>query len=309
MKKILALILVFTMFPMTNVLAADTPHTESSTDIQGNTNESGEPHYDSLEEMYDAYRAMDDDEWTEKMGNKDLCGEDCQENGGVKLTGLFNQLFIDAENMVPGDSVTKYMRIKNTSNIDYHLYLEAERKKCPGENEVDLFNVLNLNITKTGDTLEDPVYSGHVFDQNTAIHNGSQDQRIDLGTIKSGQEPVILKATVTMDLNAGKEYQNKSEEVNWIFTTEGDIEPSPNPDPNPKPNPDPNPDSNPSPSSGKFFGGIGASQSGKGGYKGILSKTGDSNSIIIYALLACGSLLIGYVLFSKGKKNGKGHEK
>ncbi|MCR4944371.1 MAG: hypothetical protein K5986_07980, partial [Clostridium sp.] len=115
MKKILALIIAFIIFPISNALAADTantPNTENSTTASSDENEHEET--DSLSKMYDSYKRIDEKEWTDSMGNKELKG--MNDEGNFKLTGLMNQLFFNVENMVPGDSVTKYMRLINTSN-------------------------------------------------------------------------------------------------------------------------------------------------------------------------------------------------
>ncbi|WP_139232037.1 hypothetical protein [Clostridium sp. DSM 8431] len=327
MKKILALIIAFIIFPISNALAADTantPNTENSTTASSDENEHEET--DSLSKMYDSYKRIDEKEWTDSMGNKELKG--MNDEGNFKLTGLMNQLFFNVENMVPGDSVTKYMRLINTSNKDYDLYFEAKRKEeyIPKFGEVDLFDVLNLKITKTGEKIEEPVYNGKLFDQN------SQKERIKLGTIKSNQEPIILTATVSMDLSAGNEYKNKATMVDWIFVAEGDEEgkeeeekkddeksnPTSNTDPSQNPDEDGKEPGNSGsqnlliPVNNKTIDNIDtydlADYNGKGNYVSSLSsisKTGDNNYITIYILLACGSLFIGYVLFSKGKKNRK----
>ena len=319
MKKALALLIILVMLPMSRALAADTPNSESSTGAIGGSStgpveeeSQGEEteHEDSLRKMYNSFREMDDAQWQDTMQNKDLYG--CNnENGDFELTGLLNELFFNVEDMMPGDTVTKYMRIKNTSNMDYRLYFKAKRDKAPDEGEVDLFDVLDLEITKTGKTLEDVVYKGKIFDGDM------KNQTFDLGTMKSNQEAVILRATVTMDPNAGNEYKNKSAQVDWIFRAEGDDPENPDEPDNPdKPdNPD-NPENPMVPVNKKDIvsndvndaGTIDlADYSGKGLYKGTVSKTGDKNYLVIYFLLACGSLLTGYVLFSKGKKNRKEH--
>lgn len=286
MKKLLALIIIFLMLPASKVLAADTLHANSSTENIGESK-----HEDSL---YDSYRDMGKEKW-EHMGNKDLYGQN-NSDGIFELTGLMNDLFFNVKDMLPGDTVTKYIRIYNSSDKDYTLFYDAYRfdNQMPKEGEIDLLDVINLEITKSGDILEEPVFKGKIFDEYT------NKQIIKLGTIKSKQEPVIFRATVTMDPNAGEEYKNKEAEINWIFKAEGDDESD---DPTDKPKDPENPPENPSDPS---INTVDLScYSDKGQYKGTVSKTGDNNYLIIYGLLAVGSLMIGYVLFSKGKKNRK----
>lgn len=307
MKKLLALIIIFLMLPASKVLAADTSPTDSSTEKIGENINGESKQEDSLQKMYDSFRNMDEEEWIDHMGNKDLYGHNKADDGAFELTGLMNELFFDVKDMLPGDTITKYIRIYNTSGKDYTLSYDAYRSKeqMPKEGEIDLLDVIDLEITKSGDKLEEPVFKGKIFDEYT------NNRVIKLGTIKSSQkssqEAVIFKATVTMDPNAGEEYKNKEAEISWIFKAEGDDESD---DPTDKPKDPENPSQNPSkPSLNPLDPSIHTvdlnSYSDKGQYKGTVSKTGDNNYLIIYGLLAVGSLMIGYVLFSKGKKNRK----
>ena len=295
MKKLLALIIIFLMLPASKALAADTSPTGNSTDGESKQE-------DSLQKRYESFRAMDEKKWVDQMENKDLYGQN-NSDGIFELTGLMNDLFFNVKDMLPGDTITKYIRIYNTSGKDYTLSYDAYRSKeqMPKEGEIDLLDVIDLEITKSGDKLEEPVFKGKIFDEYT------NDRVIKLGTIKSSQkssqEAVIFKATVTMDPNAGEEYKNKEAEINWIFKAEGDDE-SDDPTDKPKDSENPlKPSLNPSDPS---INTVDLScYSDKGQYKGTVSKTGDNNYLIIYGLLAVGSLMIGYVLFSKGKKNRK----
>lgn len=301
MKKLLALIIIFLMLPASKVLAVDTPHTDSSTEKIGEDVNNGESqNEDSLRNMYNSFRAMDEEQWIDQMGNKDLYGHN-KDDGTFELTGLMNQLFFNVEDMLPGDTITKYIRIYNSSDKDYTLSYDAYRfdNQMPKEGEVDLLDVIDLEITKSGDILEEPVFKGKIFDENT------NNQVIKLGTIKSGQEPVIFKATVTMDPNAGEEYKNREAEISWIFRAEGDEgeDTSKDPTDDPLKNP-PSPDIIETPYDPTT---VDLINYDKGEYRGLVSKTGDYNYLIIYAVLALGSLITGYVLFCKGKKNRKEH--
>lgn len=295
MKKLLALIIIFLMLPASKALAADTSPT-------GNSKDGESKQEDSLPKRYESFRAMDEKKWVDQMENKDLYGQN-NSDGIFELTGLMNDLFFNVKDMLPGDTITKYIRIYNTSGKDYTLSYDAYRSKeqMPKEGEIDLLDVIDLEITKSGDKLEEPVFKGKIFDEYT------NDRVIKLGTIKSSQkssqEAVIFKATVTMDPNAGEEYKNKEAEISWIFKAEGDDE-SDDPTDKPKDSENPlKPSLNPSDPS---INTVDLScYSDKGQYKGTVSKTGDNNYLIIYGLLAVGSLMIGYVLFSKGKKNRK----
>lgn len=291
MKKLLALIIIFLMLPASKALAADTSPT-------GNSKDGESKQEDSLQKRYESFRAMDEKKWVDQMENKDLYGQN-NSDGIFELTGLMNELFFNVKDMLPGDTVTKYIRIYNSSDKDYTLFYDAYRfdNQMPKEGEIDLLDVINLEITKSGDILEEPVFKGKIFDEYT------NKQIIKLGTIKSKQEPVIFRATVTMDPNAGEEYKNKEAEINWIFKAEGDDESD---DPTDKPKDPENPPENPSDPS---INTVDLScYSDKGQYKGTVSKTGDNNYLIIYGLLAVGSLMIGYVLFSKGKKIGRSNK-
>lgn len=325
MKKILVLLIIFVMFPSINVLAVDTPNTDSGKKIMdSNTNT------DLLRKKYNDFINMDQEDWIDKSDNKDLYGHN-NEDGEFELTGLMNDLFFNINDMLPGDSLTKYIRISNSSDKNYTLSYDAYRldEQMPKEGEIDLLDVIDLEITKTsdidGEINQELVYKGKIFDENT------NKDVIELGTISVGQEPVIFKATVTMEQNAGEEYKNKQAEISWIFRADGDDDEPTKPDnPTNPTNPmNPSNPNNPVNSNNKVDDGKTNisnksptlspgnnsniktvdlnNYKGNSKYngKGNVSKTGDSNYLAIYFLLALGSFMISYRLFSKRNKNRK----
>lgn len=121
--------------------------------------------------------------------------------------------FLNKENMVPGDQVSRKIVINNKHKNSYELFLRAER--ISNKEEYDLLNKLNLKITYKGQIIYDGVASGE--------DGISKD--ISLGVFKPGEDETLL-AQVTLDgPTMGNEFRNKKAAVNWIFTaTSKDIE-------------------------------------------------------------------------------------
>lgn len=115
--------------------------------------------------------------------------------------------FLEAEGMIPGDSVSRTMIIKNSYDYPFKVYMRAERV-TPIE-EYDLFNKLQLEI----------LYKDKLIYEGSASGEGGLNKDIYLGIYKPGEE-ANLYAKVHLDgPSTGNEYKNKFAQVNWIFTT------------------------------------------------------------------------------------------
>ena len=116
--------------------------------------------------------------------------------------------FLLAENMEPGDSVTRTLEIKNNYDKAYKLYLRAERV-TPSE-KYDLLDVINLKISYK----DKVIYEGPVSGEDGMTNN------IEIGTFEPGDEE-NLTATAQLDYSAtDPAYLNKRVQVDWIFTAQ-----------------------------------------------------------------------------------------
>ncbi|WWU64403.1 LPXTG cell wall anchor domain-containing protein [Clostridium baratii] len=125
-------------------------------------------------------------------------------DGIVFISG--DEPFLYKENMLPGDTVSRKMILKNNYTDSYFVYLKGER--ISKEEPYDLLDKIYVNITYENKS----IYNGKILGEN------KESREIPLGLIKPGEEKQ-LTATATLDGDAiGNEYKNKEVEVNWIFT-------------------------------------------------------------------------------------------
>ncbi len=237
------------------------------------------------------------------------------------LTHNFQGLFLNGEGMLPGDSVERSMKLKNTYKYPYTISLTGNRNPEDIDKEYDLLDKINLDLTIIKkDNTEEKVYSGFIFDGNKEKVN------LKLCTLNPGEE-VTLNAVATLDgKSTTNEYMGRKAVVEWIFRVDGDdskIDPegpvnpedpinpeepvNPENPVNPK-NPDKQNDLNTkndesytpfrlSNNDSSYYGGSSWSSLGKR-----LVSTGDSANILIILVLAGSSLLIGTLLFKKTNK-------
>lgn len=174
--------------------------------------------------------------------------------------------FLYKEGMLPGDSIDREMFIENKYEQPYTLYMRAERV-TPKEEKYDLLTKLQLKITYK----DKVIYEGPVSGEDGLVKD------IELGTFQPGDE-AKLHAVVTLDgPSTGHEYMNKEGAVDWIFTATSEA-PYPEPDPEEPVEPDKKPNDAP--------------------------KTGD-NSVVSYAAVALGSLMLLVVVAKKNRKASK----
>lgn len=175
--------------------------------------------------------------------------------------------FLYKEGMLPGDSIDREMFIENKYEQPYTLYMRAERV-TPKEEKYDLLTKLQLKITYK----DKVIYEGPVSGEDGLVKD------IELGTFQPGDE-AKLHAVVTLDgPSTGHEYMNKEGAVDWIFTATSEA-PYPEPeDPVGPTEPDKKPNDAP--------------------------KTGD-NSVVSYAAVALGSLMLLVVVAKKNRKASK----
>lgn len=118
------------------------------------------------------------------------------------------KMFLEGLDMNPGDSVKNTLIIENNYDFAYSLYMSA--KRITDEEEYDLLNVIDLEVT-----FDDKViYKGPIINENS-------DEKILLGVFQPDSSKT-LKAVATLSESVGNEYKNKYVEVDWLFIAEGD---------------------------------------------------------------------------------------
>lgn len=116
------------------------------------------------------------------------------------------ELFLNKENMVPGDQVNGKIVINNKYKNPYELFLRAER--ISNKEEYDLLNKLKLKIT----------YKDQIIYDGAASGEDGIGKDISLGSFKPGEEENLI-AQISLDgPTIGNEFKNKKASVKWIFT-------------------------------------------------------------------------------------------
>lgn len=176
-------------------------------------------------------------------------------------------LFSNFSDVMPGDSLTEEIEVRNNSDETRTIYMRA---LAPSDADKDFLSQLQMKVSSSdGDT---------VFD-STADQTAGLTDWVDIGSYASGSSKK-LSVEITVPIEMGNDYQNAAGDVKWQFMTVEESEDDPAPTPNPNPNPNPDPD-NPA-------------DSGKTGGGG--AKTGDETNlalpIIIVAAAAAGLVII-----------------
>jgi spore coat-associated protein N len=116
---------------------------------------------------------------------------------------------LSAERMVPGDTVTGSVGVENTGDVSGTFSVTSENLQNTGGSP-PLSNVLTLEIVEQGGT-SNPIYEGplHPVDE-------------ELPPSWPGGEQRTYDFTVTMEQEAGNEYQGKSSEVTFRWTAVND---------------------------------------------------------------------------------------
>lgn len=114
--------------------------------------------------------------------------------------------FLIKDGMVPGDEVSRQMVIDNEYDVEYEVFMRAER--VSEKEEYDLLNKIELTI----------YYKDELIYNGPASGEDGLSKNISLGKFKPGEE-ADLYAEVKLDgPSTGNEYKNKYAQVDWIFT-------------------------------------------------------------------------------------------
>ena len=128
-------------------------------------------------------------------------------DGIVLIPGEGN--FLESHSMLPGDSISRQLVLKNDYSSEYEIYVRAER--VDNNEEYDLLNMLQLTIDYDGEK----IYEGPASGEKT---NDSMTENISLGILKRGEEKILNARVLLPGELVGNEYKNKTAQVNWIFT-------------------------------------------------------------------------------------------
>ncbi len=118
-------------------------------------------------------------------------------------------LFTDFKGVMPGDSITQKLFIKNdvSNNVKIRLYIRSLGAK---EGSKDILSKLNLRVSQNGDS--------NLFDA-PADQTAQLTEWVYIGTFYSGAE-IDLNVTLDVPIDLGNEYQEAVGYLEWQFKAE-----------------------------------------------------------------------------------------
>ena len=188
-------------------------------------------------------------------------------------------LFEDFKNVMPGDSLTEQITVKNklTDDTEVKIYLRSLGEV--GASTKDFLDQLTLTVSQDGTELF------KTGDGVKADMTGGLTDWVLLGSFQAGEE-VTLDLTLSVPITMGNEFAHAVGYIDWEFMVEEIPAPTPTPTPEPSDPPAPTPTASPAP--------VGPQET---------PKTGDDSPVLLYGalVLLCVAALI--VLLSQRKKS------
>ena len=122
-------------------------------------------------------------------------------------------LFADFKGVMPGDSLTEQITVKNNANnkVDVKIYMRALGATGGTENYEEFLNQMKLTVTQTG---------GNKLFEAQADETAQLTNWKPLGTFKSGAK-VTLDVTLNMPITlTGEDYEAQTGKLQWEFYVE-----------------------------------------------------------------------------------------
>ena len=131
------------------------------------------------------------------------------DDNGIKYSNVDN-MFINLEEMIPGDSKSKLLTIENIGTKPQQVFMRVE--KLSEEADTDLLSKIKLEVNYNNKT----IYKGR------ACGSDGLGDNINSGTI-APKKSYTIEVNVTLDgMSTENEYQDTKGQVKWIFTTMAD---------------------------------------------------------------------------------------
>lgn len=168
------------------------------------------------------------------------------ENGQVVFTQNAHEfvslpsddLFLNFKNVMPGDTITQKISIKNDNKDTVDIYLYALQVDKDGyisdeQKEIadELVKLMTIEITaKSSDGTTKVIYDGPVFGEGDNYNMYTINNAISLGTFAKGDN-VDLVATLKVPAELDNRYANAVAKIKWVFTATDEDEPPVPPEP------------------------------------------------------------------------------
>lgn len=136
-------------------------------------------------------------------------------------------IFTNFKGVMPGDSLTQQVIVRNSSDMDVNIYMRAEAVDAVDAEFLSYFTLTVLN----GDS---PIFDAPANEQDGLAEN------VLLGELSSGSE-LTLDILLQASLLLGDEFQNYSGRIIWVFTIDEIPTETPPPSDTPAPTETPTP--------------------------------------------------------------------